>query len=64
MKKKSFILHLDEGVGEGELLVTQQGFAYAVSRDGVATVAFTDGNEFEVKESLQEISELLEDLED
>lgn len=62
MKKKSFVLHLNEN--EGELLVTQQGFAYAVSRDGVATVALTDGNEFEVEESLQEISELLEDLED
>lgn len=62
MKKKSFVLHLNEN--EGELLVTQQGFAYAISRDGVATVALTDGNEFEVEESLQEISELLEDLED
>lgn len=62
MKKKSFVLHLNEN--EGEVLVTQQGFAYAVSRYGVATVAFTDGNEFEVEESLQEISELLEDLED
>lgn len=62
MKKKSFVLHLDEG--KGELLVTQQGFDYAISRDGVATVALTDGNEFEVEESLQEISELLEDLED
>lgn len=62
MKKKSFVLHLNEN--ERELLVTQQSFAYAVSRDGVATVALTDGNEFEVEESLQEISELLEDLED
>lgn len=64
MKKKSFILHLDEGEGEEELLVTQQGFDYAVSKDGVTTVALADGNEFDVEESLQEISELLEDLED
>lgn len=62
MKKKSFILHLDKG--EGELLVTQQGFDYAVSRDGVTTIALADGYEFEVEETLQEISELLEDLED
>lgn len=62
MKKKSFVLHLNEG--EGELLVTQQCFDYAVSKDGVTTVALADGNEFDVEESLQEISELLEDLED
>lgn len=62
MKKKSFILHLDEG--EGELLVTQQGFDYAISRDGVTRVALADGAEVEVEESLQEISELLESLED
>lgn len=62
MKKKSFILHLDEG--EGELLVTQQDFGYAVSKDGVTTVVLSDGAEFEVEELLQEISEILESLED
>lgn len=61
MKKKSFILHLEGG---GELLVTQQGFDYATSRDGLTTVGLSDGTEIEVEESLQEISTLLESLED
>lgn len=61
MKKKSFMLHLEGG---GEVLITEQGFDYAISKGGLTVVNTADGSEIEVEESLQEISELLESLED